>query len=171
MNKVKLTALTFVALSLAACSDTQPTSDQVDARRQERLSSESSAQVGVPGVNKFTEKKIVKKLYEVRDNNISTFTYVLDMQGRLWHVCDSVGFGLPYGVQFTNPEKHVDNFSSNTGGYNIPQAEPNGLYMPPTAEGTWVMCAAPGGNIDPLYVEPKVVSSTHKLKSVGSWQF
>jgi len=33
------------------------------------------------------------------------------------------------------------------------------------------MCAAPGGNIDPLYVEPKVVSSTHKLKSVGSWQF
>lgn len=170
MNKIKLTALTMIALGLTACVDNPPTSDQVDARRQERLSSESSAQVGVPGVNKFTEKKIVKKLYELRDSNISTFTYVLDMQGRLWHVCDSVGFGLPYGVQFTNPEKHV-NYNNSTGiGYNIPQAEPNGLYMPPTAEGTWVMCAGSNGNIDPMYVEPKVISSTHKLKSVGSWQ-
>jgi hypothetical protein len=164
MQKRLFVTLIFVGTVLVGCQP--PSSDQVQAHQQEQMVQESNAQVGMPGVTNFTEKKMVKMLYELRDQKISTYTYVPDMQGRLWHLCDSVGFGLPYGVQYSNPEKHRYDAG---GAYNIPQAEPNGLFMPPTAEGTWVMCVAPGGKIDPIYVESRTVVSTRRLKSAGSW--
>jgi hypothetical protein len=152
-----------------ACDDTTPTADQQQQRQQEKIAQQGNAQAGMPGVTNFTEKKIVKKLYELRDENIATFSYIPDMQGRLWHLCDSIGYGMPYGVQFTNPEKHIDATAAATS-YELPQPEPNGLFMPPTAEGTWVICAAPKGDPVPVYVEPRVIVSPFKLNSAGDYQ-
>ena len=46
----------------------------------------------------------------------------------------------------------------------MPQAEPNGLYMPPDAEATWVMLINPAnGEAVPTYVEPRITVSTFKL--------
>ncbi len=164
---MKKVFLALACLSLTACYE-ENVSDKQQREQQERLSVESNTQVGMPGVNGFTEKRMVRMLYELRDKKVATFTYAMDLQGRLWHVCDSIGYGLPYGVQFSNPEKHVHNSSDRD--YNIPQAEPNGLFMPPTAEGTWVMCAGDhDGAIDPIYVEPRVIVSPHKLNAAGSW--
>ena len=59
----------------------------------------------------------------MRDRNIATYTYLVDMQGRLHHVCDSMGYGLPYGVQYSNPEKHLA-YGSNDPyhtDYSLPQ--------------------------------------------------
>ena len=111
----------------------------------------------------------MRKLYELRDGNIATFSYVPDMQGRLWHLCDSIGYGLPYGVQFSNPEKHI--WEGQSSSYNLPQAEPNGLYMPPTADGTWIMCAdsSSKGNVAPVYVEPRVIVSPFRLRAEGEY--
>lgn len=162
----------LVSLVLAGCADFSGStkSDLDQARHQEQAAQEANAQSGFPGITAFTEKKMVKMLYELRDKKIATFTYAQDMQGKLWHVCDSIGFGLPYGVQYTNPEKDIYATTSASVHHNLPQPEPNGLFMPPTAEGTWVMCAGPKGEIDPMYIEPRVVVSTHKLHAIGSWQ-
>ena len=136
---MRFLVVVLMALVIAACTDAPPTTDQKQAVQQEQLAAQADAQVGVPGLSNFTEKKIVRKLYELRDQNIATFSYIMDMQGRLWHVCDSIGYGLPYGVQFTNPE--ADHWTGNGNGYQargwvrLPQPEPNGLFMPPTAEG------------------------------------
>jgi hypothetical protein len=164
--------LAAASLLLAGCGPPDvPVSDTTQARLQEQAAKEANAQVGMPGITNFTEKKMVRMLYELRDKNISTFSYVMDINGGLWHLCDSIGFGLPYGVQFTNPEKIVGQQNSNYYYHGLlPQAEPNGLFMPPTAEGTWVMCAAPGGKIDPVYVEPRVITSPHRLRAKGDWQ-
>lgn len=168
MHKMFLAlALIFVMQSADSCDDQTPSAKEQNAK-QEILQQQSNAQAGMPGITNFTEKKIVRKLYELRDQNIATFSYVMDMNGHLWHVCDSIGYGLPYGVQFTNPEQHI--WSSSANNYNITQAEPNGLFMPSTAEGTWVICADPKGQPAPVYVEPRVIVSPFKMKAFGEFQ-
>jgi hypothetical protein len=169
---MKLFAMPLLGLLMLLQDDCgSPTTDKKQAAQQEQLSSEAAAQVGMPGITTFTEKRMVRMLYELRDKNVATFSYVMDLNGHLWHVCDSVGYGLPYGVQFTNPLRPAKTWETDErGNITLPQAEPNGLFMPPTAEGTWIMCAGPKGAIDPVYVEPRVVVSPHKLHATGDWQ-
>ena len=49
----------------------------------------------------------------------------------------------------------------------IPQAEPNGLFSPPSANGTWVLCSNPNkaGETMPVYIEPNVIVSPFPLVS------
>ena len=156
--------LSCCAFNDKGCDDSPP-SDVAQRNAQEKLSQEGNAQVGMPGITNFTEKKVMRRLYEMRDKNVATFTYMVDMQGRLHHVCDSMGYGLPYGVQFSNPEKPQ---SINT--YTLmPQSEPNGLFMPPGAEGTWVICASTKGEFTPMYIEPRVIVSPFRLNAVDDY--
>lgn len=156
------------------CGNGEANSYRQQRVQQEKLTQESNAQIGMPGITNFTEKKIVKKLYELRDQNIATFTYMPDYQGRLWHLCDSIGYGLPYGVQFSNPQKMIvrkDGVYLGQSPVTITQSEPNGLFMPPSAEGTWVICAGhKSGDTEPVYVEPRIVVSPFQLNAVGEWQ-
>lgn len=159
-------------LGLVAC-DEAPSADKQQANVQEAIAVQAIAQVGMPGVTNFTEKKLLRKLYELRDQNIATFSYMPDMTGRLWHLCDSIGYGLPYGTQFTNPMRPLKNMETQMqGNVTIPQPEPNGLFMPSTAEGTWIMCvdSKKKGDFEPVYVEPRVVVSPFRLNAVGEYQ-
>jgi hypothetical protein len=141
--------------------------DQKVQQQQEGMQQQAVAQVGLPGITNYTELKLVRKLYELRDQNIATYSYIPDMNGKLWHLCDSIGYGVPYATQFSNPMKEA-NWGTNV---TIPQAEPNGLFMPANAEGTWVTCIDPTqkGNIAPLYVEPRVIVSPFKLRAAGEY--
>ena len=168
-RKLTILLLGGALAALVGCGDYTPSADKQEQAKTEAITAQAVAQVGMPGVTNFTEKRLVRKLYELRDQEIATYTYMPDMNGKLWHVCDSVGFGLPYGVQFSNPEKLVNPYSTSASGWlTIPQAEPNGLYMPPGAEGTWVMCGAKG-DVKPVYVEPRVVVSSFPLRSSGEY--
>ena len=147
------------ALLFAAC-DEQPSSDQVQRRKQEQLSQESNRQVGMPSITNFQEKRILKNILELRDTEIKTVTYTQDLNGKLHKLCDSVGYGLPYATQYTNPQR----LAYNTGGATLPQADPNGLFSPASAEGTWVLCSNPETHgLSPLYVEPRVIVSPFHL--------
>lgn len=161
----------MLLLDQSSCESAPLKSDLVQQQQQEKMREEANAQAGMPGIQNFTEMKMMKMLYELRDQEITTFTYVPDYGGRLWHVCDSIGYGLPYGTQYSNPEKIVPfgygTYSPNTS-HVIPQSEPNGLFMPPTAEGTWVMCGTKK-EIHPVYVEPRVVVSPMRLRTFGEW--
>jgi hypothetical protein len=170
MRATLVGALAIVVLGCCAfdtdgCNN-ESKSDHDQRIAQEQLSNEGNAQVGMPGIANFTEKKVMRRLYEMRDRNIATFTYMVDMQGRLHHVCDSMGYGLPYGVQFSNPEKVNP---MNSAGPNIPQSEPNGLFMPPSAEGTWVICASTKGEFTPMYIEPRVIVSPFRLNAIDDY--
>jgi hypothetical protein len=159
--------LTCCAFDDKGCGSSAPPSDAAQQSQQEQMSQEASAQAGMPGITNFTEKKVMKRLYEMRDKNVATFTYLVDLQGRLHHVCDSMGYGLPYGVQYSNPEKVTQSYSQSYG--TLPQSEPNGLFMPPTAEGTWVICASTKGEFTPMYVEPRVIVSPFRLNAVDDY--
>jgi hypothetical protein len=141
--------------------------------QQGAVNKQAADAVPVPGLTHFTEKRILHDLYQLRDKaNLSTYTYVPDLNGRLWHVCDSIGYGIPYSVQFSNPERIASSWETpSAGNIALPQPEPNGLFMPPTAEGTWVICIDPRNksNRQPMYIEPRVIVSQWPLNAAGDW--
>lgn len=152
----------LLCFSLVACEqrDFPANSNQQQAAQQEQLSQQSNAIVGMPGINNFTEKRMMKTILEKRDDaKLATHTYVLDMQGHYHKVCDSLGYGLPYATQFTNPQR-VEYYSSgpqHTGNYTLPQADPNGLFSPAAADGTWVMCVnAEKSQTEVQYIEDRI---------------
>lgn len=153
------------AVLLTACEPPTPSSDKVQRKQQEKILAEGTAQTGMPAIKNFRERKLLKDIIEMRDQDgLVTYTYMqAEMTGKLVFLCDSIGYGLPAATQYTNPEKIAD--SHRQGGFvTLPQADPNGLFSPSSAEGTWVMCKDPNGDkTRPIYVEPRVVTSPFKL--------
>lgn len=122
--------------------------------------------VGMPAIVNFQEKRFLKQILELRDTKLSTITYTQDLNAKIHKLCDSVGYGIPYSTQYTNPQRVV--YSSYKEGIaTLPQADPNGLFSPPSAEGTWVLCLNPESkDVAPVYVEPRVIVSTFPLPGV-----
>lgn len=54
------------------------------------------------------------------------------------------------------------------GASSLGQAEPNGLYMPDSAEATWVMCSDGKGGVAPVYSEPRLIVSPFPLGHVDA---
>jgi len=153
--------LLSATLFLIACDES---ADYKQSMQQEAITMDATNAVGMPAVPNHWERKQLKMIYELRDKAIPTITYTQDMNGKLHKLCDSIGFGIPYATQFTNPQ-HID--PSNSHFVVLPQADPNSLYSPSNAEGTWILCISPETKeMSPLYVEPRVVVSPFQLKSV-----
>lgn len=166
LKKTALTALAaMAALVLAGCEPEKKTSDRIMGEKQEQLVAEAASQVDMPAIVNFQEKRMMKMILELRDQTISTVTYITDMNGKLHKLCDSVGYGLPYATQYTNPMKVVGGMNTpSTGNVAVPQADPNGLFSPASADGTWVMCLNPTDQkVRPVFVEPRVVTSPFPL--------
>jgi hypothetical protein len=162
---IMVAGLALTTVALASCQEME-NSDRKAALQQEQLSAEAHNQVGLPAIVNFQEKRMMKMIFELRDQTISTITYIQDMNGKLHKLCDSVGYGLPYATQYTNPEK-IAYRSTNVGVLSLPQADPNGLFMPASADGTWVMCQNPANSkeVRPIFVEPRVITSPFPLKT------
>ena len=156
----KLLLVVPFVFALAAC-DQAPTSTQIERKKQEEMSLRAVESVGMPAITNFAEKRMFKDILELRDQNVATTTYIVDMNGNRHKICDSVGYGLPYATQYTNPQRVY----SDAHGYGtLPQADPNGLYSPASADGTWVMCVNhKTGKPQPMYIEPRVIVSPFPL--------
>ena len=169
MRKTLLPLLLVLALSAQDCGGSrgQAAANREQTAQTAELLSESNRQIGMPGITNFTEKRLVAQLYELRDQqDLATFTYVMDYEGRLWHVCNSIGYGIPFSAQFSNP---LVPYRTGAGVTGIPQPEPNGLWPPTATSATWVVCASPDGDFKPLYVEPSITVSPFPLNAHGSW--
>jgi hypothetical protein len=162
-------AAAMITLMSASGCDTEPQSDQVQREMQEKMTSEATLQTGMPNIKNFRERKILKDIYELRDRaNIVTYTYlVAEMSGKLVYFGQTVGYGIPYSTQYSNPEKLVRMYSGGSERIAMPQSEPNGLFTPPAAEGTWVLLCNPNdvSDVQPVYVEPRIVVSPFKLNT------
>jgi hypothetical protein len=152
----QILALVAVATLLTAC-DVKETSTQIERRKQEELSLQGVQSVGMPSIVNFAEKRMMKDIIELRDQNVATYVYITDMNGKLHKVCNAVGYGLPYATQYTNPMRISGDGHGNV---TLPQADPNGLYSPASADGTWVLCVdTKSGKPKPVYIEPRVIVS------------
>lgn len=168
MRSLKISGiLGLCILSMASSCVRPPDADDMQSQATEVLVGQANAEVGMPDIVNFTERRIFKDILELRDEpNLRTYTYIVDMTGRLLPLCESIGYGLPYSVQYTNPQRVSErrtNYSTL-----LPQPDPNGLFMPSGLSATWVLCIDPTtGEPDPLYVEPEIIVSRFELEFNG----
>jgi hypothetical protein len=149
----------FILAGLTACGNQSETAAQIERKKQAEMSLRGIESVGMPSIVNFAEKRMMKDILELRDRNVATTTYIVDMNGKMHKVCDSVGFGLPYATQYTNPQMPQQTVAGGST-YVLPQADPNGLYSPASADGTWVQCVDPKTKkATVVYVEPRIVVS------------
>ena len=162
----KLILILVGVAMLAGCDVAEnKSSDKVQQQQQEQILQESAAQTGMPAIKNFRERKLLKEIIELRDQDgLTTYTYIVaEMTGKLVFLGESIGYGIPYATQYTNPQKIADQ-QHQTGYAILPQADPNGLFSPSSADGTWVMLKDPnGGKVRPVLVEPRCVVSSFRL--------
>jgi hypothetical protein len=158
----KLLLFTLTSMLFFSC-DVEESAKQNEAKNTEKLMKEMSASVGMPSITNYQEKRWAKMIFELRDkSDLVTYAYIVDMNGRLHFLGKCIGYGLPYSVQYTSPLVKV---YGSAGNIALPQADPNGLYMPEGLSATWLMMEDPEtGEIKPVYVEQEILVSPFKLK-------
>lgn len=162
-------AVAMLALTGASenSCDARSTSDDIQLEQQERVLKEGTSQVGMPAIINFRERKLLKEIFEMRDQaSFVTYTYLWnEFNGKMVFLCQSIGYPIPYATQFTNPGKLAGSNYANHPLVVMPQADPNGLFSPASADGTWILCKNPKSDeIKPVYVEPKVTTSPFRLE-------
>ena len=107
----------------------------------------------------------MKQIYELRDQeNLICFAYYLDMNGGKHFLGKCIGYGIPYSTQFSNPMTITkDPYRYQSGGKVMPQAEPNGLFMPDGLSATWLLLLDKKGVPHPIYIESEIIVSPFKL--------
>lgn len=164
MKKLIIGVAVVALLGLTGCTDA-PSSDTKQRNQQEVLLQQATDQTGMPNITHFTERKNMKTILEKRDDpKLITYTYTYsDMKGKFIYIGESIGYPIPYSTEYTNPQKPAYT-SGGSGIATLPQADPNALFSPSSANGTWVMLIDPTTNkTDVLYAEPNLVTYTHKL--------
>lgn len=162
---MRIHLLLVALLAISGCDGPSQSSDEKQQQDQERILAEGTSQVGMPAIKNFRERKILKDIYEMRDQEgLTTYTYIVaENSGKLIFLGESVGYGLAASIQFTNPQK-IAEARSQTGYAILPQADPNGLFSPASAEGTWVMLLNKQDHkVHPVYIEPRVIVSPFPL--------
>jgi hypothetical protein len=169
---------------LTGCNTAVQSNDSKIAQQQEQNLAEGDAQVPPPSIVNWTEKRMAKLIQEKRDTpNLATWTYTKNMDGKYTFVCESIGYGLPYNTRANNPQ-HYEFVSTSTGvrgngsytfldaqgnphwGEHVvmAQPEPNGLFIPDSAKGTWNLCKDPKtGKADVTYQEEDIAVFPYKL--------
>ncbi len=162
----------FIAACQCGCIEERPKSaDRLQQEQTAKSMSEAQRQVGMPAIVNFQERKLMKMILELRDDSdLVCYAYYLDMHGNRHFLGKCLGFGLPYSVQFTNPERAVEldrEAGRRSGNYHfgtMPQPDPNGLFMPDGLAATWLMLINPETNEPtPVYVEPEIIVSPFPL--------
>lgn len=171
MKHIKFLLLISMLVIVSACetSSTNNASDKKQQLQQEELLNEANNQLGLPAIHNFTEKKTLKMIYELCDQeNLICYAYLFNRNsgtiGQFLGKC--IGYGIPYSTQYSNPEKFFGdpNGSFDAGSLVMPQAEPNGLFKPTGLSATWLLLIDPVTNEPrPVYIEPEIIVSPFKL--------
>jgi len=172
---ILLTFVALVAIMFTGCKGKE-TSDSVMNKKIENLVAEANRQIGVPALVNFQEKKTLKWIYELCDQedlicHAYLYNYTTGDIGRYLGRC--LGYGVPYSTQFSNPTKYqgvttnkVIKEAGRDWAYSyelMPQAEPNGLFKPEGMSATWLIMIDKNGDPRPMYVEPLIIVSPFKL--------
>ncbi len=164
MNRKHIVAITVCApLLLANEGGCDPKADTPSAVQQEQEITERSQDQlmrnqPIPTFDWSLERHLLIQLYGARQRATATFSFVQsEYTGKVLWSCPSLGFPLPYATQLTNSVQPIwDHDIHGTAGVTVALPEPNGLYPPASAEGTWVMCVDAKGRITPRYEERRV---------------
>jgi len=163
----KIAFIVLMTCTLMACEARVPSADKLQSAQTAEMQKAANQSVGMPNIVNWTEKRFAKLIYELKDQEVTTYSYFMDMQGGLHFLCESIGYGLSASIQYSNPEKVVKDSSYGYG--TLPQPEPNGLFMPEGLAATYVLCSDGKGGVRPVYSEPELIVSPFRLNSKNSF--
>ncbi len=158
----------FMTIFAGACDEQISSAEQRQAKQTNKILDEANRQFGLPNIHNFQQKKIMKMIYEETDReDLICYAYIKsDYRGELVFIGKCIGYGVPFSAQYTNPMKSLnDGCCSGMSNTILPQADPNGLYMPTSSSATWLMMIDPKTKKPrPVYIEPEIVVSPFPLK-------
>ena len=158
---ISATPITIVTVLLAT-SCTQ-NSDEITSERQEALLMQSTEKIGMPAIKNFRELRMANRILEERDQTLMTWTYLWSDYNRCFTFIEtSVAYPLPYATQRTSPQKL---YKWGSGRLTVPQADPNGLFSPAEAEGTFIEMNNPTmtNQTGLVYSEPRISTFPYEL--------
>ena len=164
MKKWYMATIILFVILLTGCEDSSRSSDKLLQEQTEQSMKEANSQIGMPAILNYQERKLAKMIFELRDQeNLITYAYIVNKrEGKLVFIGKCIGYGLPYSIQYTNPMK-ITGYTGD-GRKVMPQADPNGLFMPSGLSATWLMMIDPKTNEPrPVYLEPEIVVSPFPL--------
>jgi hypothetical protein len=152
MRKVLVVALfliAFVGTFAGSCDDTTAVEKERNATNNQMSQLLNSQPI--PVFEWSLEREIVIDIFRARNEAVSTWSVVQNpYTGAIMFECPSIGYPIPGGTKLTNPYQIPGNDWSNT---SIPQAEPNGLYIPESSAGTYINCVNENGTVSPVFEE------------------
>lgn len=166
-TRLKITTIIICSMFLMSatnCEEKQ-TADKIQSQQTERSLIEANKQIGMPAIVNFQERKLFKQILELRDQEkLITYCYLMnEMNGTIGQFLGKgIGYGIPAATQFTNPSK-ISARGRDYGYAVLPQADPNGLFMPTQTSATWYMLLDEKGKPHPVYIEPLIIVSPIKL--------
>ncbi|MCK4454640.1 hypothetical protein KAU51_04860, partial [Candidatus Parcubacteria bacterium] len=102
------------------CTSENKNADATQAKQMAKSMSEAQAQIGMPNIINFQQRKLLKTIFELCDKeDLICYAYIKsDYQGKLMFIGKCIGYGIPFSAQFTNPEKVVH--GDHQLGYDLP---------------------------------------------------
>ena len=107
MKKLNLCLAIFVvAIMLSSCKYEKSSDDALNDK-QEQLMKQANNQVGMPAITHFTQRKQLKMIQELCDQeNLICYAYIVpEMTGKPVFLGKCIGFGIPYATEYTSPQK------------------------------------------------------------------
>lgn len=158
VKKIVVACAALAALVLTTAADCTSSSNNDQAGYSNDQGNAAKGKWGNPNVTNFTEYKLALEVAELRDQpNLVMYAYTESLDGSLRCYGKVVGYGIPYSTQITPPYQAVSS------GTTEPIREPNALFMPDSAEATWIRAIDPEtGKTYVDYVEPRLVISPIK---------
>lgn len=158
-NKIIALGLAGIAalLLLSGCPGQEANRDQ--AADANKAGNNAQAKWGDPAITQYEEYKLAKEVYELRDKaDLVMNAYLQGNDGSLRCLGKVIGYGIPYATQLTPP------YAPTGAGAQDPVREPNALFMPDSAEATWLRLIDPAtGKGVVTYMEPRVIVTPVKL--------
>lgn len=149
-RKVIAVGLTLLSIALVSGCGIGDSQEDRDRKQQEVGLNQLHKNNPLPVFQDSRELNEAIQLYILRNKSINTTTVVMTY-GRLLFTCPSKGYGLPYGVNVSNP------LQKDGSGGNISQSEPNGLFTDGVqTQATWVICVRKNGDEVAIYFEDHV---------------
>jgi hypothetical protein len=146
--------IAILAVSLSACNSGTPSGQAAENARQRANQKALENNQPLPHFNWSQWRQDLIDVEAAESNDVPTTSFALHLGSQdPVFTCPSIGFPLPVTTSLSNPEQVID---GHTDTVTTPQQDPNGVYMPPTGEGTWLVCTYANGEPYINYIEDNV---------------
>jgi hypothetical protein len=143
-----LAGLGLAAAAIIGCSPGAPTGVGQENVASHQISANYNAAQPIPEWKHSVYRQVLTQIEAIQVLGTQTTSFFFnqgekDPQGS----CPSEGMPIPNTAELSNPETYIadPNAGSTPGSITLPNMDPNGVYVPSSSTGTYVLCLGANG--------------------------